>query len=356
MKTNIPVDTERARARFPVVTDTDEHQSRILSELLEVTQRLNQHLTLESALREVALASTRLVPAETASVMLVDETQQQLLSKATCGLTEEEVSTITFRPGEGIAGWVVERGEPAFLRDAESDPRFKKVEGQDRPIKSMICVPLKTPEETLGVISVTAATQDRFDGSHTAILSLLANHIVKEIQHTRLYRLAVTDPLTRVFNRQHLSENLPAEFERARRYERPMSVMMVDIDEFKDVNDRFGHHIGDLVLQEVARECMDISRESDLVVRYGGEEFLILLTDTELEGAVQVGERLRERVEQRIFAQPKQSIQLSISVGVAQLKEHDRTPEELILRADEALYRAKNQGKNQVATQEPTFN
>jgi diguanylate cyclase (GGDEF)-like protein len=327
-----------------------------LGELLAITQKLNQQLTLESALREVASASTRLVPADTASVMLVDNTKRLLLCKATCGLTEEEISTVAFQSGEGIAGWVVASGDPVLLGNAEDDSRFKKIEGQTRTIKSMICVPLKTPEEILGVITVTAADPDRFNLGHSAILGLLANHIVKEIQHTRLYRLAVTDPLTRVFNRQHLSERLPVEFERTRRYERPLSMMMVDVDNFKDVNDSYGHHIGDIALQEIARECVDISRESDLVVRYGGEEFLIVLSDTDLEGALILAERLRQSIEAESFAAPQANIHLTVSIGVAQIMEHDTRPDELIQRADEALYEAKHKGKNRVETKTTTFN
>jgi diguanylate cyclase (GGDEF)-like protein len=161
-------------------------------------------------------------------------------------------------------------------------------------------------------------------------------------------RLAITDSLTGLYSRRHLFELAGHEFQRARRYQLPLSVMMVDIDEFKRVNDTHGHAIGDQVLQGVAERCRKELREVDVIGRYGGDEFTALLPETGLSAACQVAERLRKNIAERTLDTKAGRITVTVSLGIAVLGDEHLTPESLLDRADQALYAAKQNGRNRV--------
>ncbi|SMC09398.1 GGDEF domain-containing protein [Nitratiruptor tergarcus] len=177
--------------------------------------------------------------------------------------------------------------------------------------------------------------------------------------HMRLYNLlyireltlilekeSSIDPLTGVFNRRAMNEMLIAEIEKAKRYKRPLSVIFFDIDHFKKINDTYGHDVGDLVLQKLASIIRNHLRQTDTLARFGGEEFLIVLPEMDLQNTKIVAEKIRKRVETTDFEEVKK---ITISLGVTQLKEDD-TRQELLKRVDEALYQAKNSGRNKVVT------
>ena len=164
-------------------------------------------------------------------------------------------------------------------------------------------------------------------------------------------RLAITDSLTGLYNHRHLFELAGREFQRARRYQLPLSVMMVDIDEFKRVNDTYGHAIGDQVLQGVSESCRKELREVDVIGRYGGDEFVALLPETGLSAACQVAERLRKSIAEKVLDTKAGQITVTVSLGIAVLDDEHLTPETLIDRADQALYVAKHNGRNRVWSQ-----
>jgi len=165
----------------------------------------------------------------------------------------------------------------------------------------------------------------------------------------RLSELSMTDPLTGLYNRRFLQERLQEEVVRARRYQYPLACILLDIDDFKDVNDAYGHIQGDACLQEIALLLKNANRVVDLVVRYGGEEFLIILPQTDLGGAEVVGERLRQRVEQARLLVKDRNRKITVSLGAAAFgNKNTEEPEELVRRADQALLRAKQLGKNKL--------
>ena len=330
------------------MVDSRGRDSEVLATLFEVTRHLNEGADLERVLGVIAEAAHRLACADSASVLLLDEPRQKLLCRAAHGLTSEEADSATFKVGEGLAGWVAAEGRSLRLDDASSDPRFKKLPGQDRAIRGFCCVPLTGRDGVIGVMTVTADQQQAFDESDESILTYLAASVVKDVENARLYRLAVTDGLTGVYNRQFLSERLPAEFERHRRYSQALTIALVDADHFKAVNDQYGHPAGDAVLRVLAHRCMEVVREVDLVIRYGGEEFMLILPQTDREGGGEVGERLRGRVAEEPIAFEESLIRLTISVGVAELEPGDLEPKNLIARADAALYNAKKEGRDRV--------
>ncbi|RMA97715.1 GGDEF domain-containing protein [Hydrogenothermus marinus] len=174
------------------------------------------------------------------------------------------------------------------------------------------------------------------------VLAILVYITIKNIERFRY--LAETDRLTDLYNKGKFNEVLSQEIERARRYKRPLSLIVFDIDHFKKINDTYGHKVGDEVLKALAKLVRKKVRKTDFVARWGGEEFVILAPETDLEGAKKLAEKIRQAVENYEFPTVKK---VTISLGVAQLKEDD-TPDDFIVRADKALYKAKEGGRNQV--------
>jgi diguanylate cyclase (GGDEF)-like protein len=316
--------------------------------LFEIGKLIGSELDPGVLLARIAELICQLLAAKACSVMLLDGDRRRLLAKAAYGVRTERMQSLSFRLGEGVAGWVVERGQPALIEDAAADPRFVVLPGNQTPIASMICVPLIARGERVGVMTATSDRPGAFDTSALELLGFIAMTIALDIENVRLHRVAVTDPLTGAYNREFLMQRLPQELEAAMDRDRPLSVAMVDVDHFKDVNDRHGHGTGDVVLSEVARRLRGAIRGGDLLVRYGGEEFLAVLPKADAGRAWEVGERMRQRVSERAFdVGDGLALLLRVSVGVAQWRTGERMPA-LIERADAALYGAKSRGRNRV--------
>ena len=166
--------------------------------------------------------------------------------------------------------------------------------------------------------------------------------------HEEIYRMTIIDGLTGVFNKRYFLEALGREMARAQRYSRPLSILMFDIDHFKRVNDNYGHLAGDYVLQSLARVISTRARREEIFARYGGEEFVILLPETQKDGAMELAEQLRKRVASHTFVFEAEEIPVTVSIGVAMTQNESIPENELIRRADEKLYLAKAEGRNQV--------
>jgi len=182
----------------------------------------------------------------------------------------------------------------------------------------------------------------------STIFKYLSGEDVEAQYHEEIYRLTIVDGLTQIHNKRYLSEALERELIRARRHGRDLSILMFDIDHFKRINDLHGHLAGDYVLKEVARLVQARIRRDEVFARYGGEEFCLVLPETPLQGAVEVGERLRQQIAEQSFTFQQDRIKVTVSGGCALLGESDKTATELIQRADERLYQAKNGGRNRV--------
>ncbi len=180
------------------------------------------------------------------------------------------------------------------------------------------------------------------------IFKFLSGADVEAQYHEEIYRLTIVDGLTQIHNKRYLCEALERELIRGRRHSRDLSVMMFDIDHFKRINDMHGHLAGDFVLKELAQLVQSRIRRDELFARYGGEEFCIILPETALEGAVELGDRLRQHIAEHTFVFQKDKIHATISIGCALMNADDRSGPELLQRADERLYEAKNSGRNRV--------
>jgi diguanylate cyclase (GGDEF)-like protein len=316
--------------------------------LFEIGKLIGSDLDPGILLARIAELICQLIDAKACSVMLLDADRKRLLAKAAYGLRTERMHSLSFRIGEGVAGWVVERGEPALISDVTQDPRFVTLPENQTPIASMLCVPLLARTERVGVVTATSERPGAFDANHLELVRFIATTIALDVENVRLHRVAVTDPLTGAYNREFLMARLPQEIEAALERDRSLSVAMIDVDHFKHVNDQYGHGIGDVVLAEVARRLRSAIRAGDLLVRYGGEEFLAVLPKADAGRAWEVGERMRQRVCERAFdVGDGLALLLRISVGIAQWRMGENMAD-LIERADVALYGAKDRGRNRV--------
>ena len=204
--------------------------------------------------------------------------------------------------------------------------------------------------------------------SEVSYLTQVFNHMVSSLRYGReklsdankalletnkeLHQLSITDGLTGLLNRKHILELLDQEISRSRRYGHPVSVLMLDIDHFKNVNDTYGHQTGDIVMRRLADLFCETVRENDLVGRYGGEEFLILLPDSDAQSGVQTAQRIRKRVQDLEIDASGENVSVTVSIGISSFPQYGQGADAVICAADEALYQAKSNGRNQVVISE----
>ena len=232
--------------------------------------------------------------------------------------------------------------------------------GYDNPPQSMALFPLIRNRQLIGCLNIGSQQQERFiQGSATDFLERLAAIVAvcfeNALNHERIKLLGLLDPLTGIHNRRYFDERLDEEISRSLRENRALSCLFLDIDHFKQVNDIYGHHAGDMVLQEVAKLIKMQMRHSDVLSRFGGEEFAVLLTQTNQHLATEIAERIRHQVDShKIMMNNNSELSVTISIGCTTLDSEDENlvaneaSQQMLMRADEALYRSKQQGRNQV--------
>ncbi|MGE5594219.1 MAG: diguanylate cyclase [Betaproteobacteria bacterium] len=324
-------------------------------------------------------------------VALFDEQASQIRFEM---LVDHGVRVASFtRPyptGKGITEWVIKSGRPLFIKDSSKDMGQVPAEAitlGDKPL-SVIAVPLLVQKRVIGVMSVQSYTR-RFDEDDVRIMSTIATQAAISLENARLYRelkvknellekseaelrranskldrqlaemtrlhqiaerLAITDSVTGLFNHRHFQERLAEELARCQRYGRYLSLLMIDIDDFKQYNDVLGHPAGDGALKAVARLITRSVRSTDIVARYGGEEFVVILLEAHKSQAFKVAEKIRARIEAYPFPNEDQipSGKITVTVGVATYPVDARTQKDLIYLADMACYRGKREGRNRV--------
>lgn len=315
--------------------------------LLELTKRLSPDQPLAKALQFVSDAALSLLPGDHASVRVLDHTRTELLCSARSG-KGSDTTPVEFVVGQGILGWVVERGQCARVGNAAADERFVDLGEQGFEIASVVAVPLWSAGEVVGVLAVTAPDRDAYTAEHEAAALLLGNSVVPPIERARLARLAVTDPQTLAFNESSLARGLRLEMERASTEDAPLSVLVMNLDLFKRVNDEHGRGVGDQLLSEFTKLVRAATRGDDVVVRRQGDEFVLIMPETAAEHGVAVAERIRQRLEaDPVDVGGGRRIVQTVSVGLATWNGHE-SPETLEKRARAAMRTAKLHGRNRV--------
>jgi diguanylate cyclase (GGDEF)-like protein len=322
--------------------------------LYDTVRDLSSTLSVQRVLARLLERTLHHLDAEIGSIMLLDSDSVLRVVSAR-GLPDDVADLAETRIGEGISGYVAATGRPLLIPDVEVDPRFGRRNHERYYTSSLIISPLLRMGTVLGVVNVNnKRSQESFTTDDLRLLEAIAGHAAVALGNARQYeetlRRAQRDALTGLANHGHLFASLELEIERAFRYERPLSVAMIDIDNFKRYNDRFGHQSGDEALLRVANAIAEISRVNDVVARYGGEEFTVVLPETTGVGAVAFGEKVRQAIESAGFG-PDGEEEISVSVGIAELSADAGTATALVEAADGQLYRAKSLGRNRVCAE-----
>jgi diguanylate cyclase (GGDEF)-like protein len=317
-----------------------------LEALAELARGVRETLSLEQLQKRVVETAAALLHADRASIRLIDTTGPsgaRLVPSTRFG-DPLHAAGPDFALGEGLVGWIGLHRRPIRTGNAQRDPRFQPRPAMKERMGSFIGVPLLSGRRCIGVLSAAHSDLSHFNDLDGDVLTLLAAICAPQLELAQLARLAQLDPLTGTLNRRGLEGALP---ERRREKAGPTSIAIADVDRFKRINDRYGHPAGDAVLKEVARLLASGLRTDDAVVRYGGEEFVMVLPDVDLEGAMAVAERARLRVEKGAIRLRGRRVPITVSFGVATLRKGE-TRARLIERADRALYIAKERGRNRV--------
>lgn len=340
-----------------------------LSMLFDVARALAAVGDLSELLRLILQRATSAVNADKGSLMLLDEPTDELVIRVVTGLPDPEmarriesgeIECRRFRRGQGVAGQVLETGEAVRIDDTEVDVTFSDRDGSF--VRSLLCLPLKVDEIVIGVLNISNRVDGRpFSDDDVELLEAMASQASIAIARMRLYELAIRDDLTGLLLRRFITDRLRQELRRAARYDDDVTVMMCDIDHFKNINDTYGHPAGDAVLVKVAETLVDDLRmQVDLPARWGGEEFLVVMPQTSEPEAQIAATRLRDRLAALQIPLPRGTrpadedtqVTVTMSFGLAALSSADtgseQTAEGLIKRADDALYMAKRTGRNKV--------
>jgi diguanylate cyclase (GGDEF)-like protein len=327
--------------------------ARRLAILTDVVKTANSILEPRKVIELVVEKIRQLIPSEAWSLLMVDEEKQELVFEAALGAKGREVQAIRPKIGEGVAGWVAESGKPAIVNDTSRDPRFSPAVDAKTSFetRSILCAPLVSRGRTIGVLEILNKKGGAFTRRDLDLVLTLVEPAAIAIENAILFQrteqLTITDDLTRLFNSRYLNLYLGREIKRCKRHGIPLSVIFLDLDGFKSINDQYGHLAGSGTLTEVGGILALGVRESDILARYGGDEFVVVLPETPASGALVIAERLRRAIEEHRFLEPQGiAARISASFGIASYPDHALSPEGLIQKADQAMYRVKEREKN----------
>ncbi len=315
--------------------------------------------------QQILEMSSELLTTTSGSLMLLNETDGTLKIMAAKGMTSSLAKTMSVAFGEGISGRVAKSGFPMLVNDIERDHR---VATKNRPrfkTKSFLSLPLEVDDLLIGVLNLADKSNGaNFTEADLNLIVAFTNHAVLMIDRAAALekagmfeQLAITDPLTGLYNRRFLKDRLQEEFSRSQRQKQSFCIIMADLDSFKVYNDICGHLAGDNALRKAADLMQRSARDMDIVTRYGGEEFCLILPGTGKKESVFVGERIRRAIEAESFPGENHLPRgrLTVSIGVATFPADGMTADELIHAADLALYQAKALGRNRLVLYEPAL-
>ncbi|PZR10161.1 MAG: diguanylate cyclase [Archangium gephyra] len=346
-------DLETARTELELKTEVEKRVGE-LQILFELSRTIASTLDLEEVLHRVTSEVPGKLDVQKFSVMLLNAAGElEVLNAHPANVGSEG---LTFAVGEGVCGHAARQRRRHYAPDLENEPLFK-VKGE-KVRGSLLSVPMVRGEELLGVLNFERSAPNAFPPADQDFFVAVADQIALAVQNARLHEhtleLSVTDPLTGVPNRRYLYQQLESELARASRFDSPLSMVMVDIDHFKLLNDTAGHSAGDDVLRKVAQLMKQNLRKVDTLARYGGEEFIVLLPQIDRTEAAEVAEKLRRAIAESGIEQGRTQPlgKVTISVGVATMPRDANDDVKLIDSADAALYASKRGGRNKVTSYE----
>ncbi len=329
--------------------------ARELSALHTATVALLRTLDLEALLGQILDAACSAIPsAEKGMLYLVVPKTGNLEMRAAIGYTDPRIQKTALTGSKGYVARAVRDRQSSMINDVQTDPLIQsngKIP-EIRAIQSVIVAPLALEDRVLGVLSLDSSRRAAFKEADLRLLESFATTATIALNNAQLHaevqKLAITDGLTNLYNRRGFFELGRREVERSRRFGRPLSAIMIDVDDFKRINDTYGHAAGDQVLRELARRLLANTREVDILGRYGGDEFALLLPETDLFTSASVAERLWRGVGSSPFQIGEQPLSVTISLGTACAASQAPELGILLEQADAALYKAKATGQRMV--------
>lgn len=315
-------------------------ERQVQMELHRVTQRMASDINLDEMLVLILSSCVKGTKAESGIIILKNPQSNLWEVKADWGINEEMEYAILDKVG-GLLHTVPKDQEVIELSDKVKKPGLV---GGD----SSLCAPLKRRGENIGAIVVSNKDSGKvFSGASKRLLATFANQSAVAIDNILLYKksqhMSVTDGLTGVYNHRYFQNQIELELSRAQRYDLNFSIILIDLDKFKKINDTYGHISGDRILKRISKQISNTLRKTDTVARYGGDEFVVLLPETGKENAVSVANRIRGNIDK---ANEREEIKINVSIGMASYPDNGVYSKDLVQKADSALYKAKEESRN----------
>jgi len=323
--------------------------------LYDTTRQVATSLNLDEVLSTIAQSSANLLRVDGVIIRLLDAGGKILEVVKVHNLKMDSLALRVQGVGEGVLGRVLLKGKPIAVEDVQKDPHYRDKEwAKKEGFISFLGVPLQGRKKIIGTLSFLSRRKRIFREEEVSLTLTFANQAAVAIENAKLYeenvKLSITDPLTGIYNSRYFYDSLRREINRATRYGGTTSVIMFDLDGFKNYNDLYGHQTGDYVLREVAQRMLPYCRQIDVLARYGGDEFIILLPQTDQGGGIKLGERIRLGLEEGLFTGKKRELgyKVTVSGSVITSPQDGDEVEDLMRKLDTLLYVAKWMGENTV--------
>ena len=322
----------------------------------DVAKALTSSLNLDSILQTIMAKVAEYFRPDTWSLLMVDEAADELYFAIAVGDAADALKAVRLRMGEGIAGWVARHGEALVVPNVYNDPRWaKRVDEQTKwQTQSIICIPLQAKQRVLGVIQLINVNMAGFTDEEMFFLRAICDYAAIAIDNARsvekIQELTITDDCTGLYNARHLYKTLEAEVYRSARFNYEFTVLFIDLDHFKQVNDTHGHLVGSRLLNEIGYTVKSHLRLIDYAFRYGGDEFVVLLPQTGKESGLVVARRLLDSFRKSKFLRTEGlEVNVRASIGVAAYPDDAKSAHEIIRQADEMMYEVKNSSRDNIA-------
>lgn len=337
----MPIETE---GRIPLADLLVFHQ---------LARSLASSFDLDTILRTILEQMERMVEAELWTLLMLDSSGEELYYAIAAGDEQENLKSLRVKRGEGLAGWVLEHGETLIIPEAEEDSRARQAgAGGSRKVRSAIALPLRGRKGTRGVIEILNPRAEMSDYT-IAFLHILADHAAIAIENAQdvahIQQLTITDDTTGLYNVRHLYDVLESELSRCQKSRIPVSLAFLDLDRFKQVNDEHGHLVGSELLAHTGRRLKELSRKQDKCFRYGGDEFVVLMPETEAGTALELTKTMhRGLMETEFRMKSGLKLKVSASMGLASAPRDGTQMHAIIGMADARMYTVKSGGRGRV--------